>query len=247
MILQFATWIDVDDYLKEKSGIILPIGSTEQHGPTGLIGTDALTAEAVAREAGKAAGYMVAPTLPFGMAQHHMAFPGSVTLKPSTLIAVWSEILHSLGKHGFQRFLFVNGHGGNIPSASAAFAEFLGSTGESGMRCRLINWWDAPGVRDVLRAEFGDGDGQHATASEISLTGFLYPEAFRSVPEGGLSPRKAPVGRYYDARDFRNRFPDGRIGSDPSLASPEKGEKLFQAAVSGLAGIATQFFSDPES
>ena len=97
MQLQLKTWQFVDDYLKTKTGIIIPIGSTEQHGPTGLIGTDALTAEMIGRGAGEKAGALVAPTISVGMAQHHLAFAGSVTLRPTTLIAVVRDTVLSLG------------------------------------------------------------------------------------------------------------------------------------------------------
>ena len=80
--LQLKTWQFVDDYLKTKTGIIIPIGSTEQHGPTGLIGTDALTAEMIGRGAGEKVGALVAPTISVGMAQHHLGFAGSITCSP---------------------------------------------------------------------------------------------------------------------------------------------------------------------
>ena len=79
MRLQHMTWMEVDAYLKDNKGIIVPIGSTEQHGPIGLIGTDALCGEWFARGAGDLAGALVAPTINVGMAQHHMAFTGSMT------------------------------------------------------------------------------------------------------------------------------------------------------------------------
>ena len=82
MQLQLKTWQFVEDYLKSKTGIIIPIGSTEQHGPTGLIGTDALTAEMIGRGVGEKVGALVAPTISVGMAQHHLDFAGSMTLGP---------------------------------------------------------------------------------------------------------------------------------------------------------------------
>ena len=78
---------------------------------------------------------------------------------------------------------------------------------------------------------FGDADGSHATCGEVSLTQFAYPHSIKSAE---MRPPIAPTGPFYDAADFRRRFPDGRIGSNPSLASPEAGAKLFEKALTGL-------------
>ena len=79
MLLHLQTWPEVETYLKRSTAIIVPIGSTEQHGPTGLIGTDAICGEAVGRKLGEVTGTLVAPTIAVGMAQHHLGFPGSMT------------------------------------------------------------------------------------------------------------------------------------------------------------------------
>src|SRR5690349_8858776 len=123
MLLQNQTWSEVEAYLRRSRGIIVPIGSTEQHGPNGLIGTDAICAEVIAEGVGEAADALVAPTIAVGMAQHHLGFAGSMTLRPTTLIAVVRDMVESLMRHGFDRFFFINGHGGNIATVTAAFSE----------------------------------------------------------------------------------------------------------------------------
>lgn len=238
MELKFCTWPEVATYLEHSKSIVMPIGSTEQHGPNGLIGTDALCPESLAIELGKRTGALIAPTIAVGMAQHHLGFPGSVTLKPSTLIRVIQDMVNSLIQHGFERFYFLNGHGGNIATVHAAFSEIyaqasLGATpsDQSRVRCKLTNWWEADGVMDLSRRLFGEADGSHATCGEVSLTQYAYPH---SIKRAEMDPPIAPNGPIYDAEDYRRRFPDGRIGSNPSLANPDAGEKLFKQALTGL-------------
>ncbi|MDE2630947.1 MAG: creatininase family protein, partial [Alphaproteobacteria bacterium] len=85
---------------------------------------------------------------------------------------------------------------------------------------------------------FPVGEGSHATPSEVSVTWFAYPEAVKRVE---MSPKIAPTGPIADAEDYRRRFPDGRIGSDPSQASVEAGGKLVAAAVKGVIAEFRQF------
>jgi creatinine amidohydrolase len=244
LYLQTATWPEVEAYLETCTAILIPIGSTEQHGPSGFVGTDALCPEILAGGIEEATGALVAPTISVGMAQHHLGFAGSITLRPSTLIAVLRDWVASLSRHGFDRFYFLNGHGGNIATVNAAFGEVYAeaSLGEAPgnrppLRCKLRNWFDPPAVQALGRELFGSADGQHATASEISLTYYGYPEAGRRAAAAArdLSPKVAPTGPFTDAADYRRSFPDGRMGSDPSLASAEKGERIYDTAVKALA------------
>ena len=248
MLLERCTWQEVEAYLETARGILLPVGSTEQHGPNGLIGTDAICAELVARGVGEATGALVAPTLNFGMAQHHMAFRGTMTLRPQTLLAVLVDLLNSLAHHGFERCLVINGHGGNMATIMAAFSELHASASmhaesrSSRLRCRMRNWWGSPAVTELQKELFGERDGSHATASEISLTQFADPESIKRAP---LSPALAPASSgFTDAADFRRRYPDGRIGSDPSLADPSHGERLYHAAVAALSDDYRKFLAE---
>jgi creatinine amidohydrolase len=237
MHLLLQTWVEVEAYLHSSRGIILPIGSTEQHGPTGLVGTDAICAEVIARGVGDATAALVAPTISVGMAQHHLGFAGSMTLRPSTLIAVLRDMVESLARHGFERFYFINGHGGNVATVTAAFSEIYAArslpagANTQPVKCRLRNWWQNREVSQLAKELYGDAEGAHATPSEVAVTRFVYPDLIKSA---ALDPPVAPWGEFTDAEDYRRNFPDGRIGSNPALATPEGGRRLYEAAVAAL-------------
>lgn len=247
MQLQLSTWQEVDSYLMRNQTIILPIGSTEQHGPTGLMGTDALCPEALARAVGEKTGMMVGPTFAIGMAQHHLGFAGTMTLRPSTIIAMLLDAVNSLALHGFKRFYFLNGHGGNMATLAAAISEIYAQKSfnptdgtKPDLRCKQRNWWDGKRFQALSKELYGAFEGSHATCSEISLTYYLFPDRSKKVV---LDPEVAPNGPIFDATDFRARFPDGRMGSKPSLCSIAHGEQIFNAAMQDILDDVSGSFS----
>ena len=246
--LQLWTWPEVKAYLEHNKGVILPLGSTEQHGPTGAIGTDAITADAVAQAVAERSHVVVAPPQAFGMAEHHLGFPGTISLQPSTLLALLRDVVVSLARHGFERIYVINGHGGNMATARAAFSEAydrvasLGLPSAPRLRCKLANWFLAPAVMTHARQLYGDREGQHATPSEIAVTLHLYPslaQKLRPLPE------PAPVGPIHGWEDFRRRYPDGRMGSDPSLATAAAGQDLLERATTALSEDLQRFLQVP--
>ena len=248
--LQLRSWPEVEAYLATCKGVIVPLGSTEQHGPTGAIGTDALTADAVALEVGRRTGVLVTPPQPFGMAEHHLGFAGTSSLQPSTLLAVLHDVVLSLARHGFERIFVINGHGGNIATCRAAFAEAYGTAATRGLaaapqlRCKLANWFMAGAVMRQARDLYGEREGHHATPSEIALTLHLEPSLIalqRPLPE------PAPAGPIHGPEDFRRRHPDGRMGSDPFLASAADGARFLDLAATALAADLEAFLADAES
>lgn len=247
MLLHNCTWQEVEKYLETKTGIIMPIGSTEQHGPNGLIGTDTICPEVIGKKVGEAVGALVAPTIFVGMAQHHMAFAGSMTLRPSTLVAMLDDYITSLSKHGFTRFFFLNGHGGNIQPVNTAFSEIYANrslgNGQPQVRMTLKNWFTSKRMMAYCKEHFGDLDGQHATISEISVTQYADRSTIKDV--GPLE--KAPVHNrgFGDCDDFRALYPDGRMGSKPDLATPEHGEKLVEASVADMIDEYNTFVNQP--
>ncbi|CAK6701567.1 creatininase family protein [Synechococcus sp. CCY9201] len=245
--LQLRSWPEVETYLTHCKGVIVPLGSTEQHGPTGAIGTDALTAEAVALEVGRRTGVLVTPTQAFGMAEHHLDFAGTISLQPATLLAVLHDVVLSLARHGFERIFVINGHGGNIATARAAFAQAYGTATARGLphperlRCRLANWFTAAPVMREARQRYGEKEGHHATPSEIALTLHLEPSL---VEKQRPLPEPAPAGPIHGPADFRRRHPDGRMGSDPFLASPDHGKTFLDLAATALAEDLTAFLAE---
>jgi len=234
MQLSLSTWQEVEACLTHSTGIIIPIGSTEQHGPNGLIGTDAICPTKIAAGMAEVEQILIAPTINYGMSLHHMAFTGTVTLKPSTLIRVVCDVVDSLHQHGFTHFYFLNGHGGNIAPVTTAFSEIYGRVKDEDRqppRCRLANWWRDDSIATLAAELYGDAEGHHATVSEVALSYFAHPEA---VKHATMTPPIAPNGKIYDAVSFRRSFPDGRIGSNPALATIEDGERFYHLAVDSL-------------
>src|SRR5437867_9362859 len=107
-----CNWKMLEEYLVRDDRIVVPIGSTEQHGYLS-VGTDAILAERVSVEAAEPLGVPVMPALPFGITPYFAAYPGSPSLSVETYRAVVRDLLESLYGQGFRRFLLVNGHGGN--------------------------------------------------------------------------------------------------------------------------------------
>ncbi len=245
--LQLRSWPEVEAYLSRCRGVIVPLGSTEQHGPTGAIGTDALTAEAVALEVGRRTGVLVTPAQAFGMAEHHLGFAGTVSLQPSTLLAVLHDVVLSLARHGFERIYVINGHGGNIATTRAAFAQAYstaaarGLPGAGRLRCRLANWFTAGPVMRHAKDLYGNREGHHATPSEIALT--LHLEPSLTAKQRPL-PEAAPAGPIHGPEDFRRRHPDGRMGSDPFLASADHGARFLDLAATALSEDLAEFLGE---
>lgn len=256
MLLARSTWKEVEAYLARSRGVVIALGSTEQHGPIGMIGTDAQTAEAVALGLGERADALIGPTLALGVAQFNLAFPGTVSVRASTFMAMLEDYVLSLTRQGFERFYFINGHGGNVAPARAAFQDIYdqwsrGANNGSAPRCRLRCWWEYPQADRLRRELYGAAEGMHATPSEIAITLHLDPASARPGADTAPTPLAAAFLRdhggdnHWDAQTHRAAFPDGRVGSDSALARPAHGAALLEAAIADAVEDYRTFLAEP--
>ncbi|MGK7868213.1 creatininase family protein [Falsiroseomonas sp. E2-1-a20] len=171
-----SNWKDVEARLRLDDRCVLPLGSTEQHAQLSLC-TDAILAERVAREAAAPLGVPVFPVMPFGLAPYFAAFPGSISLRVETLLAVMRDLVDSVARAGFRRVLIVNGHGGNAPVAALA-QQMMAE--QPGLSVKFHNWYNTP--RTWAAALAADPSASHGNW-------------FENYPWTRLAHAPAPEGR----------------------------------------------------
>lgn len=171
LVLQEMTWTDVQDYLKKSDMVIIPIGSTEQHGPHLPLGTDFFEAFGTAKIISARTGVVVAPVLMSGYSVYHSGFPGTLSLKPETMEQVLFETAEILIKYGFRRIMFFNYHGGNTIVERKVIHRINHSTQALALPIGI-----ASPVQARRYSPTKTGMDSHAGISETSIMLFLKPE-----------------------------------------------------------------------
>jgi creatinine amidohydrolase len=213
---------------------VVPVGATEQHGPHLPLATDTLLATAVAEGVvARVPRTVLGPVLALGCSSHHMAFAGTVSLRVRTFVETVLDVSRSLAAASLGVVL-LNGHGGNRAPLDVALTELAGE----GIRAYCFTYWQMleDVVVDALGDEASDACG-HAGALETSLMWHLHPAQVReSLIPSGSTPPTWPDPHMFSTDAIRVMRPfdeiqdDGVIGR-PSLASPQLGRRLFDAAV----------------
>lgn len=227
--LEEMSWFDIEAHLKQDDRIILPLGATEAHGRHLGLGTDSIEAQAIAEGTAEKSGVVLAPVLSYGMSHGLMGFPGTVSLRPTTLISVLEDLISSLYTHGFRRILVVNGHGGNTASLSSAWQ--IVNPLLSRLRIKTFEWWTDAESYAVVVETMGPQQGSHASLGETALMLALRPQA---VHLENLTGRDAavPSGRELVNREmFRGRHPDSIMGLDPRRATGASGQALLAKCI----------------
>jgi creatinine amidohydrolase len=165
---------EVEAFLREHDTVIVPIGSTEQHGPHGPLLTDVLIPQEVARRAAPRVNAVVAPTVNYGLSYPHVGFTGLVHIRIPTFMSLVEDLCAALAAIGFRRIVFLNGHYDNtyaIAYACASAAERL----PDGVVAFPINYWDGMSAEEAAEF-FGPTTGLHANRGETSAVLAINPD-----------------------------------------------------------------------
>jgi creatinine amidohydrolase len=245
-LLAEHTTTTLADRIDDASVALLPAGAIEQHGPALPLGTDLFAAEAIA-DGVDSEDVLVLPPVPIGVSDHHRQFHGTLWTDPATLAAYVGDVAESLASHGLRKVVVVNGHGGNDDALERVARN---------LRDRETafvvpwNWWS--NLHHLLASLFQARAIGHADAVETSLLLAVRPDLVREdaleAAETGASEQwgrevaGANVG--FDAAEFSD---SGAVG-EPTAASAEAGEKLYDQAVADLEALidwlADRDFSD---
>ncbi|MEV0792562.1 creatininase family protein [Kribbella sp. NPDC050459] len=234
--------------LAPRALVVVPVGSIEQHGPHLPVGVDCVIVSELARraaaEAGRTMPVLVTPTLPFGFAQHHVPFGGTVSINVATYQEVLTDIGKSLVASGFRRLFFLNGHGGNDPSVQAVGDRLVFELGLDVHVAAASYWTCAADILAGLDLGIGPVPG-HAGAFETSCMLAIAPDQVRTevlpIADGILQPLAATaMGEAVVRRPGVWSASDGRT-DDASGASAALGEKALTAIAERVARFVIDF------
>ncbi|MEQ6247510.1 creatininase family protein [Sulfitobacter sp. HNIBRBA3233] len=214
-------WQDVERAAKRDPRCVVPIGSTEQHAQLSLC-VDMILAERVSVEAAAPLDIPVFPVMPFGLAPYFNAYPGTISLRVETLLAVMRDVIASVRRAGFRRVLIVNGHGGNNPVGALA-QELMAEHPD--MSIKFHNWWSAPRTMSAVLET--DPTGSHANWMEN------YPWtrlAHAPAPEGEKPPVDMAAMKASAPAATREVLGDGSFGG-PWQRPDEEMMKIWEIGV----------------
>ncbi|WP_324759442.1 creatininase family protein [Haloarcula sp. GH36] len=230
MHIETETWTDLADAETELA--LVPVGSTEQHGPHAPLGTDTLNAEAVADAAADRydGEVVVAPAIPVGVAEEHRAFTGTLWTSESTFRAYVRDVVDSLAAHGWDRVVLVNGHGGNI----AALREVAGRIVRHDDAYAVpFTWFDEVGEQDI---DMGHGGPMETALLQHANPETVHEDRLAEAASGGADRWGDWQGRVNLAFDS-DEFTENGVVGDPRDGSADLGEQLLESATGSLVAL----------
>jgi len=246
MYLADEAWPDLGAYFEAESLALVPLGSTEQHGPHLPEGTDHLIAEAFAREAADRTGYLCTPTINIGVSPHHKQFPGTMWADPPAFRDYVESLTRNLAYHGVDRVVYVNAHGGNVEHLR-----------EVGRRLRddgtlyAVEWMWNESIPELVDEAF-ETNGPHGGPKETALIQHRHPDLVHDdrladARDGGLVDWQDSPTVKYGARTFYDAIDntDNGVLGDQTDATAAKGAELFDAAADQLVHLCEWLADQP--
>ncbi|MBQ1887279.1 MAG: creatininase family protein [Firmicutes bacterium] len=249
MFLERMTWKQAGEFLKKDPVCVIPIGSTEQHGPQCALGTDFLVPRNLAERLDKMIGedIVIVPTIPYGVCEYHMSFPGTINIGLDGLQLVLGRVASAMMSHGLKRFVVINGHGGNTPAIQKVSLDVY----HAGGIMASVDWWSLVGQLDDRFKAGGHGD-----RIETSAMMAVCPEAVDlslCMPMNPGQPTEKISAKYIQVisfsggtvgltRDTKELAPSGWFGPyDPKDATAEEGEDMLNIAAGYIKDFIPEF------
>ncbi|MEZ4709447.1 MAG: creatininase family protein [Caldilineaceae bacterium] len=239
------TWAEMNDAIEMQKVVLLPTGSTEQHGRHLPLDVDLFLAESVCLEAGRRAPdkILVLPPIAYGLNLHHIDFPGTIHIEPEVFIAFCLNITKSVAYHGFKRMLLVNGHGSNTPLIDLVARRTVLETESI---CGALGYF--PLAMEAFNKVKDTAVMAHADEFETSLYLHLAPERVQMDKAGAGDD---VMGEYVSSdsvysnpvrfNDFWGRWTNLGVHGDATTATAAKGQAIFEAAVTGLVDVVSEW------
>ncbi len=256
---EFLTWPAINEAVALGKVIVLPVGSTEQHGHHLPLDVDAKLSGAVAYEAARRSpeDVLVLPPVAYGYCHHVMDFPGTINIEPSTFVRFLLDITRSVAYHGFKRIVILNGHGSNHPLVEEVGRQTILQTDAL---CLTLSWWQL--VADYwnreLRTSVTPGGCAHACELETSMylhvdggrvrTGEIHSELaeFMSLPGAAAwHYTDLTAGSPATIVEWTSTYTQTGVIGEAEKATPEKGRRVFEHAVTQMIDMVRWFRTRP--
>ena len=248
--MQNLTWEEVNLAVQARKVVLIPVGAIEQHGHHLPIDMDNVAVSTVCEETARQNSEIAicAPPIHYGFNEHNMDFPGTISIEIQHFIDYLFDVGKSLARQGFQRIIWVNGHGSNSTLCQLVARRV---TNETSALSAAIDWWNL--IQNTMREirESGPGGIDHACEMETSVYMYVDPDLVYTdkINDEYASARGGPSWLYPDLTTsspvaFMNnwsRMSDTGVNGAPSLATPAKGERFIKDAVASLSEIASDF------
>jgi len=243
--LSHMTTEQVAEYLAKEDTIMIPVGSCEQHGPHLPLGTDTLITAELARRLAAKLNYIVAPMIPIGLSDQHLAWPGSLTLRVETIQAILADMADALFPHGFRKLIFLYFHTKNKIAVDAAAWQLKAELGDDA-RVMVINAFESwracsdqifgPRPDPLWLAHGGEGETACVMALGYQVDGQTLPERIENEAFLKISRSKEA----YSIIQNLKRYTPGGTWGEPRLATAETGERIFETVSQHIAELIPQ-------